>query len=99
MGKTCKKFKTVYESAANEVLLKSKEKVCDQIPEDNESGLTPVKIGLMVLVLREDSDPYLVALETNEIIDFDTKSKLINKTNDLILNLTPENVTQHSRIQ
>ena len=23
---------------------------------------------------------------------------LINKTNDLILNLTPENVTQHSRI-
>ena len=30
----------------------------------------------MVLGLREDSDPYLVALETNEIIDFDTKSKL-----------------------
>ena len=24
--------------------------------------------------------------------------KLANKTNDLILNLTPENVTQHSRI-
>ena len=24
--------------------------------------------------------------------------KIINKTNDLILNLTPENVTQHSRI-
>ena len=24
---------------------------------------------------------------------------LINKTNDLILNLTPENVTQHSRIE
>ena len=23
---------------------------------------------------------------------------LLNKTNDLILNLTPENVTQHSRI-
>ena len=30
----------------------------------------------MVLSLREDSDPYLVALETNEIIDFGTKSKL-----------------------
>ena len=30
----------------------------------------------MVLGLREDSDPYLVALETNEIIDFDTKKKL-----------------------
>ena len=30
----------------------------------------------MVLGLREDSDPYLVALEMNEIIDFDTKSKL-----------------------
>ena len=25
--------------------------------------------------------------------------ELINKTNDLILNLTPENVTQHSRIE
>ena len=25
--------------------------------------------------------------------------KPINKTNDLILNLTPENVTQHSRIE
>ena len=54
-----KKFKTAYQSAANEVLLKSREKVCDLIPED-ESGLTPVKIGLMVLGLREDSDPYLV---------------------------------------
>ena len=30
----------------------------------------------MVLGLREDSDPYLVALEMNEIIDFGTKSKL-----------------------
>ena len=31
----------------NEVLLKSREKVCDQIPEDDQSGLTPaVKIGL-----------------------------------------------------
>ena len=29
----------------------------------------------MVLGLREDSDPYLVALETNEIIDFGTKPK------------------------
>ena len=25
-------------------------------------------------------------------------SRMTNKTNDLILNLTPENVTQHSRI-
>ena len=46
MGKTCKKLKTAYESAANEVLLKRREKVCDQIPEDNQSGLTPVRIGL-----------------------------------------------------
>ena len=45
-GKHVKKFKTAYESAANEVLLKSREKVCDQIPEDDQSGLTPVKIGL-----------------------------------------------------
>ena len=28
-----------------------------------------------------------------------TLNKLVNKTNDLILNLTPENVTQHSRIE
>ena len=27
------------------------------------------------------------------------KHRNINKTNDLILNLTPENVTQHSRIE
>ena len=26
-------------------------------------------------------------------------SQALNKTNDLILNLTPENVTQHSRIE
>ena len=45
MGKTCKKIKTAYESAANEVVLKSREE-CDQIPEDDKSGLTPVKIGL-----------------------------------------------------
>ena len=45
-GKHVKKFKTAYESAANEVLLKSREKACDQIPEDDQSGLTPVKIGL-----------------------------------------------------
>ena len=41
-----KKIKTAYESAANEVLLTSREKVCNLIPEDDESGLTPVKIGL-----------------------------------------------------
>ena len=35
----------MHESAANEVLLKSREKVCDQIPEDGQSGLTHVKIG------------------------------------------------------
>ena len=39
MGKTCKKkLKTAYKSAANEVLLTNREKVCDLIPED-ESGL------------------------------------------------------------
>ena len=51
--------------------------MCDLIPEDDESGLTPVKIGLDgTNGLREDSDLYLVSLETNEIIDFGTKSKL-----------------------
>ena len=45
-GRHVKKIKTACESAANEVLLTSREKVCDLIPEDDESGLTPVKIGL-----------------------------------------------------
>ena len=45
-GRHVKNFKTAYESAANEVPLKSREKVCDLIPEDDESGFTPVKIGL-----------------------------------------------------
>ena len=81
MGKTCKKFKTAYESAANEVLLKSREKVCDLIPEDDESGLTPVKIGLDGTGAKRGfrslfSAAFAVALETNQIIDFGTKSKL-----------------------
>ena len=45
-GRHVKQIKTAYESTANEVLLTSREKVCDLIPEDDESGLTPVKIGL-----------------------------------------------------
>ena len=73
-GRHVKKIKTAYESAANEVLLTSREKVCDSIPEDDESGLTPVKIGLDGTWAKRDSD--LVALETNETIDFGTKSKL-----------------------
>ena len=31
-------------------------------------------------------------------IYFSPNTRHVNKTNDLILNLTPENVTQHSRI-
>ena len=34
-----------------------------------------------------------------QILKIEIFSKLCNKTNDLILNLTPENVTQHSRIE
>ena len=76
-----KKFKTAYESAANEVLLKSREKVCDLIPEDDESGLTPVKIGLDGTWAKRGfgslfGAAFAVALEKNEIIDFGTKSKL-----------------------
>ena len=76
-----KKFKTAYESAANEVLLKSRQKVCDLIPEDDESGLTPVKIGLDGTWAKRGfrslfGAAFAVALETNEIIDFGTKSKL-----------------------
>ena len=57
-GKHVKKFKTAYESAANEVLLKSREKVCDQIPEDDQSGLTPKFLSFTFIVdisaLRSD---------------------------------------------
>ena len=38
--------------------------------------MTRVRIGLDGTWVREDSHPYLVALETNKIIDFGTKSKL-----------------------
>ena len=80
-GRHVKKFKKAYESAANEILLKSREKVCDLIPEDDESGLTPVKIGLDGTWAKRGfrslfGAAFAVALETNEIIDFDTKSKL-----------------------
>ena len=55
--------------------------MCDLIPEDDESGLTPVKIGLDGTWAKRGSRSLLgaafaVALETNEMIDFGTKSKL-----------------------
>ena len=34
--------------------------MCDMISEDDESGLTPIKIGLDGTGPREDSDSYLV---------------------------------------
>ena len=42
---------------------------------------------------RKFSLPYCYI---DDLISFNNKS---NKTNDLMLNLTPENVTQHSRIE
>ena len=55
--------------------------MCDLIPEDDESGLTPVKIGLDGTWAKRGfrslfGAAFAVALETNEIIDFGTKSKL-----------------------
>ena len=55
--------------------------MCDLIPEDDESGLTPVKIGLDGTWAKKGFRPlfgatFAVALETKEIIDFGTKSKL-----------------------
>ena len=55
--------------------------MCDLIPEDDDSGLTPVKIGLDGTWVKRGSRSlfgaaFAVALETNEIIDFGTKSKL-----------------------
>ena len=80
-GRHVKKFKIAYESAANEVLLKSREKVCDLIPEDDELGLTPVKIGLDGTWAKRRfrslfGAAFAVALGTNKVIDFGTKSKL-----------------------
>ena len=74
-GRHVKKLKTAYE-----VLLKSREKVCDLIPEDDESGLTPAKVGLDSTWAKRGfrslfGAAFAVALETNEIIDFGTKSK------------------------
>ena len=39
-----------------------------------------------------------LALVVGNALKFVTMKFSLNKTNDLILNLTPENVTQHSRI-
>ena len=76
-GRHVKKFKTAYESAANEVLLNSREKVCDLIPENDESGLTPFKIGLDGTWAKRGfrslfGVAFTVVLEMNEIIDFRT---------------------------
>ena len=55
--------------------------MCDLIPEDDESGLTPFKIGLDGTCVKRGfrslfGAAFAVALETNGIIDFSTKSKL-----------------------
>ena len=55
--------------------------MCDLIPEDDESGLTPVKIGLDGTWAKRgfrslSGAAFAVALGMNEIIDFGTKSKL-----------------------
>ena len=41
----------------------------------------------------------LISLNNNKFKEFTTDILQINKTNDPILNLTPENITQHSRIE
>ena len=41
---------------------------------------------------------FRVIADTTRNHIFFKRNQSINKTNDLILNLTPENVTQHSRI-
>ena len=55
--------------------------MCDLIPEDDESGLTLAKIGLDGTWAKRGfrslfGAAFAVALETNEIIDFGTRSKL-----------------------
>ena len=51
-------------------------------------------LGDYVAVCSETTDWFMYMM--SEIND---PSKEANKTNDLMLNLTPENVTQHSRIE
>ena len=57
-------------------------------------GSTPLGIGRVIIVC--------ITLSSAQIKSFICFSlsvpAVLNKTNDLILNLTPENVTQHSRI-
>ena len=55
--------------------------MCDLIPEDDESGLAPGKIGLDGTWAKRGfrslfGAAFAVALATNEIIDFGTKSEL-----------------------
>ena len=51
-----------------------------------------------IFSLRKTLESVYSTCQLRSDYDFPTVFNLINKTNDLILNLTPENVTQHSRI-
>ena len=76
---------------------------CEETAEYRNNDLNPKDCSTLVLVEVENGDGNWIKAKC--FLDTGSNSSLvrmkfaiINKTNDLILNLTPENVTQHSRI-
>ena len=75
------KFKELYEDVAEQVLDDSRGKVSEVVEVDDNTGLTPLKIGYDGTWAKRGykllfGAGFAVALQTNEIIDFGTKSKL-----------------------
>ena len=75
------KFKDLYEDVAEQVLGDSHGKVPEVVEVDDNTGLTPLKIGYDGTWAKREYKSHFgagfaVALQTNEIIDFGTKSKL-----------------------
>ena len=75
------KFKDLYEDVAEQVLGDSRGKISEVVEVDDNTGLTPLKIGYGGTWAKRGHKSlfgagFAVALQTNEIIDFGTKSKL-----------------------
>ena len=53
----------------------------------------------LLLITKDEKKHYILIKDFNAFMYNQSKHNKRNKTNDLILNFTPENVTQHSRIE